>query len=138
MHRDLLRRLAKRSLWPRFYFASVRCWDSRRQLEVIAEIPVLLPHEMLNCIAGHSDLDTLACKGRLTDGARRHLDKAAASLGEGAAIVPLGLWLDGTPCNWDRTGARRMRFWIAELPCRGSRTNASPKPHPLSSEDSIG
>jgi hypothetical protein len=75
------------------------------QAEEQVDIPVALPHEMLDRIGKHSDCDKFASTGRLTDQAREHLHKAARGMAAvGQQIVPLGLWMDGTPCNWDRLG----------------------------------
>lgn len=103
LHRDLKRRLAKRSMWPKLYNVPVRCWSNRLQAEHIVDIPVALPHEMLDRISQYSDNGTFASTTRLTSQAREHFNKAVREMSEGTPVVPLGLWLDGTPCNWDRT-----------------------------------
>ena len=35
----------------------------------------------------------------------RHLEKVESEIGEDSSIIPLGLWGDGVPCNWDRSGS---------------------------------
>ena len=57
-HRDLLRRLVKKSKWPKLYFAPVRVWNRRTQAEEIQQVPALLPHEVFADIAGQSDIDS--------------------------------------------------------------------------------
>ena len=101
-HRDLLRVLAKRSQWPKLYYVPVRCWNNRLQTEEVVDIPVALPHEVLHSIGRLSDTGTFASTARLTPQALSHYEKAIANLGGGVPVVPLGLRLDGTPCNWDR------------------------------------
>ena len=102
-YKHLRRRLAKRSMWPMLYYVPVRCWSNRLQAEHTVDIPVALPHEMLDRISQASGNDTFASTARLSSQAREHLNKAVREMGEGTPVVPLGLWLDGTPCNWDRT-----------------------------------
>ncbi len=113
-HRDLMRRLSRLSEWPKLYYIPVRCWNNRLQLVEQVEIPVVLPHELLHRIGQRSNLDSFASAARLTEQTREHLRKAARSLlADGAPIVPLGLWLDGTPCNWDRLFVWRWKRSIA-------------------------
>lgn len=102
MHRDLMRRLAKRSQWPKLYYVPVKCWSNRLQTHEVVDIPVALPHEMFNRIAIDGDPIRFADASRLSEQAQLHLEKAKFSMGSGPPIVPLGLWLDETPCNWDR------------------------------------
>lgn len=103
-HRDLLRALARRSAWPKLYLASIRVWNRKTQSEEVQEVPVLLPHEVIAEIAHKSDLDTFASRENLSPSGRAHLEKSGASMGlDGGPIVSIGLWLDGTPCNWDRS-----------------------------------
>lgn len=103
MHRDLLRQLSRRKMWAELYYVPTRCWDSRRQEEVIMDVAVTLPHELLHALGSTADLQTLASRDRLTASARSHLEQAAANMpAHGPPIVPLAAWLDGTPCNWDR------------------------------------
>lgn len=102
-HRDLLRRLVKKSKWPKLYFAPVRVWNRRTQAEEIQQVPVLLPHEVFADIAGQSDIEKFASRENLTECARAHLLATEQTLGPGPPIVSVGLWIDGTPCNWDRS-----------------------------------
>ena len=116
-HRDLMRRLSRRSERPKLYSAPVRCWNNRLQAAEQVEIPVALPHELLDRVGQHSDSDSFATAARLTEQAREHLHKAARAMAaDGAPIVPLGLWLDGSPCNWDRPFALRWRHSLATRP----------------------
>lgn len=102
-HRDLLRRFAKLSAWPKLYNASVRCFNARTQTIESVDIPVALPHELLDKMAAYSDMQTFTSTERLTPQALTHLGRALRCIPRsGPPVVPLGLWLDGTPCNWDR------------------------------------
>lgn len=69
--------------------------------EEVQKVPVMLPHEVLQCIGQLSNIDAMCSMDGLTDPSRNHI--ASADLCDGPPIVPLGLWIDGTPCNWDRT-----------------------------------
>ena len=101
-HRDLLRTLVRNSKWPKLYMCDVRVMDRKTQASVVQKVPVLLPHEVLAAMA-HSKVESLACRANLTSVAKTHLVAAEAAMGAGSPIVSLGLWIDGTPCNWDRS-----------------------------------
>ena len=101
-NRDLLRKLSKHSKWPAVYWAPTRTWNRRRQEVETVDVPVLLPHEVLAAIADLSDMHSLSNRENLTATARSHIATAESQLPGGPPIVPLALWLDGTPCNWDR------------------------------------
>ena len=102
MHRDLLRKLRRRR-WPNVYMCDVRTWNPRRQREQVESLPVLLPHEVLPAMASRSVLGKLISRAGLTDVGLQHLLEAENSMPEGPPLVPIALWIDGTPCNWDRT-----------------------------------
>lgn len=103
LHRDLLRKLLKGSKWPALYEARVRVWDNRLQKEETALVPVMLPHELLDCFARVNDVGRLSVRRNLTEGAASFIAKVEPQLGSGPPVVPIGLWIDGTPCNWDRS-----------------------------------
>ena len=100
--RDLLRRLVKRSLWPPLYFAKIRVFDSASQQEVLCTFAMLLPHELAWAWATHADKSRLLDEGGMSTSCRSHLLKMKDQFhcSEGLA---LGLWIDGVPCNWDRS-----------------------------------
>lgn len=101
-HRDLLRRIVKGSWWPQLYWASVRVWDPKKQKATVCKMPFLLPHEVLHALARKKTADTQWQRDGLSEAAAKHLDFVMRE----AAVsnpVALGLWLDGTPCNWDRS-----------------------------------
>ena len=102
VHRDVLRKMRSKR-WPKLYKAKVRVWNRKLQATEVVEVPVLLPHEVLHEIARKSDVETMCSRDNLTDETLEHIGKARASLGDGPPICCLGLWMDGTPCNWDRS-----------------------------------
>ena len=102
-HRDMLARLGRRSKWPKLYTAAVRIWNPKTQMQEVQNVSFLLPHEMLGAIAVLSDLNRFADRARLTNGAHQHVSEAERSMGPGAPIIPIAMWLDATPCNWDRS-----------------------------------
>lgn len=46
-HRDLMQKLTKRSQWAPLYYAPIRVWDKKKQLEVTVQCPFMLPHEQV-------------------------------------------------------------------------------------------
>ena len=101
-HRDVLARLLKNTHWPELYWAKVRSCHPKRQRPVVCLLPFLLPHEILGAIAKKSSADSGWCKGGLSTAAASHLEHVSGQL-SASDLLALGLWLDGTPCNWDRT-----------------------------------
>jgi len=101
-HRDLLRKLRRRH-WPKLYHADVRVWNRRLQAMEVISVPALLPHEVLSVVAGRSNMEALCSREGLSAAARAHLTIAEARMSPGPPILAMGLWLDGTPCNWDRS-----------------------------------
>lgn len=101
-HRNLLRKMCKGSTWPPVYNIQVRLWNLRTGAEEIKFLPILLPHEVLHALATHNDYSELNCKDGFSSGSLAHLQSTEASLHIHNA-QGLGVWLDGCPCNWDRT-----------------------------------
>jgi len=104
------------------YYAPIRVWNVKEECEETVEVPVLLPHEIVGrlleealflkakniiirklfCYAeGVTTAEALRRCDKMDESTRRHIDAASASLGE--RVVGLGLWIDGAPCNWDRS-----------------------------------
>jgi len=96
-HRNLLRKLLKETRgWPSLYYAKIRLWDTEKEEPVIKLMPFFLPHELLSAVVENSDLSLMRHVPV------PHLDAAAAELGVNKeCLVALGLWGDGTPCNFD-------------------------------------
>ena len=100
--RDLRRRLLKNNKWPGLYFARIRVFDSVTQKMVSVPCPLLLPHEIVQCLLANNDKTALLATGGLSATAKQHLQKMKNQFGASEAMA-LGLWIDGAPCNWDRT-----------------------------------
>ena len=101
-HRDLMAACLRNSKWPKPYYADVRVWNYHLQAEVLCKIPILLPHELLRVINQRSTRDAMLSTAGLSSEAKTHLQEVAAKTGV-QELVALGLWLDATPCNWDRS-----------------------------------
>jgi hypothetical protein len=131
--RELLAKLKKRSAWPPLYYAQIRVFDLQMQIERKKYIPFLLPHEIIWSLCEHSlDKDSLFQHSGLCKQSLDHLVKCAAGMGVPLAqSVPIGIWGDGVPMNYDRTqslevlsfslpgldaGHHDLRFPITVLP----------------------
>ena len=66
------------------------------------QVAFLLPHEVVANMANASDLASLCECSNLDSEDKNHLEQWKAKL-DTESVVPLGLWIDGTPCNFDRT-----------------------------------
>ena len=103
MHRDILRKMLKRNQWPSLYYGGVRVWNRQSQRIETQMVPVMLPHETLAAIAEHSDINAMSVRAGMSYEALSHLQKAEATMVAGDPVLGLGLWIDATPCNWDRS-----------------------------------
>jgi hypothetical protein len=105
--RNLRRRILKphKKTWPAPYVASIRVWDRKKGIEVRKRLPILLPHEIVGTMLRENSLDTLTQQTWMDTTTSSHLEKSKSELGLATAqpILGLGLWMDGVPCNWDRT-----------------------------------
>lgn len=102
MHRDVLRKCLKGTKWPPPYLANIRVWDPHLQQATFCIVPIMLPHEQIRAICGKSNLQALLAKEGMSAEALRHLREVVAATGA-SDLLGLGFWLDGTPCNWDRS-----------------------------------
>ena len=102
VNRRLRTNFLKGSLWPKKYWAQIRCWNPKQNKEVKAWIALGLPHEYVAQIVRYGDLGRLLRQDGLDKKGRTHMDKC------GAELVPLGLWADGVPCQWDRDQALEL------------------------------
>ena len=105
--RNLRRRIMKphKAYWPAPYVASIRVWDRKKGCEVRKPLPILLPHEIVGSLLRFNSIETLTQQTWMDPTTSSHLEKAKSELGLATAqpILGLGLWMDGVPCNWDRT-----------------------------------
>ena len=104
LKRDFLRNFTRTNKWHSHYIAQVRVWDAKTQSVGWRKIPFMLPHELLHALLRkHSNEEVLLEQRGLATQSQTNLAKAAGEMNlEASSIVPLGLWVDGVPCNWDR------------------------------------
>lgn len=101
VHRDLLRQLTRRNQWPELYFAPIRVWDIKKERLVTAQLPFLLPHDCIHKFGQSCNAQVLYSMEALCQSSKAHLQQAMRELD--CDLIPIGMWGDGTPCNWDRT-----------------------------------
>ena len=102
--RDVLRVLVRRTSWPKLYMAPVRVWSSKLQQEVVVPLPFLLPHELIEVLVRRVSMESLLCQDGMCMETRQHLQSACDEL-RVPQLLGVGLWLDGVPCNWDRSAS---------------------------------
>ena len=108
-HRNLLRKLLKKSKWPKVYHASVRVWNRRTNKECHASIPMLLPHEFVHVFRQHAvSKANLLDRGGMDTTTEEHLRSASAQLGITGDVLGLAFWIDGVACKWDRSESQDM------------------------------
>lgn len=101
--RNLRRRFVKFSHWPQLYTAEIRTISPKTGAERLQEISFLLPHELIDALVRHGDERVVFQRGGLDPQSLRHLQDVQAQVNE--QVIPLGIWGDGVPCNWDRSGS---------------------------------
>ncbi len=105
--RNLRRKILKphKKTWPAPYVASIRVWDRKKGREVRKPLPILLPHELVGNLLREHSPETLTQQTWMDPTTSSHLERAKSELGLATAqpLLGLGLWMDGVPCNWDRT-----------------------------------
>jgi len=103
-HRDLLRKFAKSSKWPLSYEADIRVLNHRTQEVETNRLPILLPHEIIAEVCNISSVSAMVETVGMEPSTLTHFQAAAKELNEDASsLLGLGMWLDGVPCNWDRS-----------------------------------
>lgn len=111
--RDLRRKIAKTKQWPDLYHARIRVYSPKLQQEVISWVPMMLPHEVIGTLVKFNGKAQMLQSDGLCGESARNLAAAKQVLQE-ADLMPLGLWCDGCPCNWDRT--QSVEVWSMNLP----------------------
>ena len=116
VHRNLLKKLLRGSKWPELYYAPVRYWNAEEQRVGTYVLPFLLPHELVYNISQHSSEQVgMYSTDGMGQATRDHIVRAAQELAKNPhEIIGLGLWGDGTPCNWDRT--QSLETWSLNFP----------------------
>lgn len=104
LHRDLLRKFAKKAKgWPKVYWAHIDFFHPKKQIVQKEWLAMLLPHEWLLSFRQHvQDPDRLATWSGLGPQAQAECFRACRELGC-SQLIPLSLWCDGVPYNWDRS-----------------------------------
>jgi hypothetical protein len=101
--RNLLRVLTKAKRgWPSLYIANIVVWDRRNFCEKTVPCPFLLPHELIHALLIWTPKETLCSVTGLAPRTLRHLQECKDCL-KSELVVPIAIWGDGVPCNWDRT-----------------------------------
>ena len=102
--RNLRRRLMRTRGWPTAYKAWVPTWSQKERKVVEKEMSFALPHAILATLLqfGGDALDMFAT-GRMDPLCRKHFDECIGKLPADLPCAGVGLWVDGVPCNWDRT-----------------------------------
>ena len=104
MHRNLLRKLLKRTQWPDLYVVEIPIWDKVRAEERVAAVPLLLPHEIVAALyASRRGDGPFFSRESLDAVGRQHLDNFARDIAFDGPLLGLGLWQDGVAAKWDRS-----------------------------------
>ena len=121
--RDLTKKLLKAHQWPHLYWTSIPCWSDKEQQEKEELVPFLLPHEILHQFSQYSDISQFRHLDSLPTEDMEVLQRGAGILQtEAEQLLPLGLWMDGVPCNWDRSHS--LNVLTLNFPClQGSKRN---------------
>jgi hypothetical protein len=114
--RDLLRRVSKRSSWPSLYWADVRTLQPKTGNIITVSLPFLLPHEIAHVLARDAtDIAALLSHENLGKYSSDHLSKSCQQMGcDPSCVLPVALWGDGVPFNWDRS--QSLDTWTMCLP----------------------
>ena len=83
------------------YWAQVRCKTVKTQETELQWIAFSLPHEVVHTITRLSIIEKLLATDGMDPLTKEHLQFCEHEAQ--CKLLGLGLWADGTPCNWDRT-----------------------------------
>ena len=103
--RGLRRKMLKGSHWPDSYCADIELHDPKLQENREVSLPFLLPHEIVGKLFEFGDPTWILSRQVLQEDAEL-IEKFSSSCQparDPATVLPLGLWNDGVPCNWDRS-----------------------------------
>ena len=98
--------------WPRTYDAQIRAWNPRRSQEVMTTVHILLPHEVAHVLHNHLNADSVLDRSGLDALSREHTESCERNAR--CSLLPMGLWGDGAPCNWDRSES--LEIFALNLP----------------------
>ena len=95
------RKLQKKMKWMPHYWAQVRVLDVKTNEETLEWMAFHLPHEIVQVLEDSGSVEKLLETDGMDPPSLVHLDECEHEAG--CALLGLGLWGDGCPCNWDRT-----------------------------------
>ena len=98
--RSFSRAFLRGSRWPKPYWAQIRCHHVRSGIETPTWLAFGLPHEYVNALCRHGDMETIMERSGCDPNTLAHVRRAEVAAG--VDLLPLGLWGDGAPCQWDR------------------------------------
>ncbi len=114
LNRDYTRILMKGSSWPSIYYAEVRVWNCKRNRTDKILLPFVLPHEIVHQLEAKAmSTEALLNVNGLSGDAMRHLEEVCLKSNLDM-VLPLGLWGDGVPCNYDRS--QSLEVFTLSLP----------------------
>ena len=119
--RDWMRKCLKKSGWPPVYVADITTWDGKLQTKRMSPVAFMLPHEIIFNLLKKNSVETLCQTEGATQSVKDHVDKACKCLK--GSVIPLGLWSDATPMNWDLAFPKILhlhpgRFQLLQYPTR--------------------
>ena len=99
--RNVRRNFLKRTTWMPVYWAQIRCENRRTGEEELEWVAFNLPHEIVKVLAEQGLPEKIEERAGLDPLALEHLLECEQEAA--CKLIGIGLWADGTPCNWDRT-----------------------------------
>ena len=100
-YRSYARAFLRGSVWPRLYWARIRCLNTKTKREQPYWMAFGLPHEYVARLVNRGDMTIIGDRAGLDTRTLMHLQNAEGNAG--IQLLPLGLWGDGAPCQWDRS-----------------------------------
>lgn len=110
--RDWMRKCLKKNGWPPVYVAEIATWDPKMQTQRLSPLAFILPHEIVFQLLKRNTVETLCQTEGGTQSLKDHVAKAKECLK--GSVIPLGLWSDATPMNWDRSES--LELILVNLP----------------------
>ena len=66
-NRSLRRKLLKQHRWPKLYWSKIPCWNPKKQIQEMVEMPFLLPHEVVAKLFERGDANFISSRGILEE-----------------------------------------------------------------------
>jgi hypothetical protein len=99
--RNLRKLFSKKSTWMPVYWAKVRCYDVKACCIKEEWLAINLIHEIVHVLVKQGILEKIMETEGMDPLTLEHL--RACELEAVCELLGLGIWADGTPCNWDRS-----------------------------------